>query len=194
MNFIFSQTPISLMTTLLANLKRNRLKTLILSAFVLVSGCSTTATPASVSELNTQISVLERIDTKCKEQVQSQQRANTNPTLSQYLSLAHAAQHCVSDIQYSPQHPDVETAMQFTALAFVNYVNAGDMDSARNTLEMFRSSFPQQDLLFADYSSFVDTAYVLVNTHSLSHHQLLSLNINPTLRAEITRQRKWSID
>jgi hypothetical protein len=133
------------------------------------------------------------MDTGCIKQVQAQQANIANPSLSQSLSLANTALHCVGDIQFSPGHADVKIAMQFSALAFVNYVKAGDMTAAANTIAAFRQKFPQQDLLFADYTSFVDTATVLVEQSELTAYQLTSMNINPTLRDEITRQRKWSL-
>ncbi len=152
-----------------------------------------TSTSASIITVDTSITTPDRMSTECISQVQTQQAAMNTPSLSQSLSLANAAQHCVGNIQYSPKHPDIKTAMQFSALAFVNYVKAGDMQAATNTLAKFRTAFPQQDLLFADYTSFVDTAIVLTKQSEVTSYQLTSLNINPTLRAEIARQRKWSL-
>lgn len=160
-------------------------------------GCSATNTPAMTTSLDTNVNTTlassQRMDTQCIEQVNAQQASIDAPSLSQSLSLANTALHCVGDIQYSPAHADVKIAMQFSALAFVNFIQAGDIVAATKTLAAFRQKFPQQDLLFADYTSFVDTATVLVEQHDLSSYQLTSLNINPTLRDEITRQRKWSL-
>jgi hypothetical protein len=108
-----------------------------------------TSTPASTITVDTSIITVERMSTQCITQVQTQQNTMNAPSLSQSVSLANAAQHCVSDIQYSPKHPDIKTAMQFSALAFVNYVKAGDMQAAANSLAKFTTAFPQQDLLFA---------------------------------------------
>ncbi|MFT4653997.1 MAG: hypothetical protein ACJA0G_000969 [Kangiellaceae bacterium] len=170
----------------------NRLTTILL-LIAFLSACNMTSTPASTITVDTSIITVERMSTQCITQVQTQQNAMNAPSLSQSVSLANAAQHCVSDIQYSPKHPDIKTAMQFSALAFVNYVKAGDMQAAANSLAKFTTAFPQQDLLFADYTSFVDTATVLIKQSEVSPYQLTSLNINQTLRAEITRQRKWSL-
>jgi hypothetical protein len=144
---------------------------------------------APLVELNNE----QRMDFKCVEQVQSQQSGIKTPTISQFIALANTAQHCVGGIQFSPQHPDLKTAMQFSALAFVSFVQAGDMQSASTALSDFRATFPQQDLFFDDFTSFVDTATVLIKQTDISPHQLASLNINPTLRAEINRHRQWSL-
>lgn len=162
-------------------------------AVALLSGCNMT-THTDLVDVTTSLPVSERMNTQCIEQVYAQQSAQDQTDLSQYLALANTAQYCVGDIQYSPQHPDVETAMQFSALALVNFVKAGDIQSASLALTEFRTKFPQQDLLFDDFTSFVDTATVLVNQQDITPHQLTYLNINPTLRAEITRQRKWSLN
>lgn len=164
-----------------------------LLAVVLLSGCNMTSQTDSVA-VTTSLPVSERMNAQCIEQVYSQQSAQNQTEVSQYLALANTAQFCVGDIQYSPQHPDVETAMQFSALAVVNFVKAGDIQSASLALTEFRAKFPQQDLLYDDYTSFVDTATVLVKQQEITLHQLTYLNINPTLRAEITRQRKWSLN
>jgi hypothetical protein len=162
-------------------------------AVALLSGCNMTTQTDRV-DVTTSLPVSERMNTQCIEQVYSQQSAQDKAELSQYLALANTAQYCVGDIQFSPQHPDVETAMQFSALALVNFVKAGDIEAASLALTEFRTKFPQQDLLFDDFTSFVDTATVLVNQQDITPHQLTYLNINPTLRAEITRQRKWSLN
>ena len=164
-----------------------------LFAVVLLSGCNMT-NQTDLAAVTTSLAVSERMNTQCIEQVYAQQSAQNQADLSQYLALANTAQYCVGDIQYSPQHPDVETAMQFSALAVVNFVKAGDIEAASLGLAEFRAKFPQQDLLFDDYSSFVDTATVLVKQQEITPHQLAYLNINPALRAEITRQRKWSLN
>ena len=162
-------------------------------AVLLLSGCNMTAQPEVIT-VDTSLAVFERMNIQCIDQVHAQQAMPKHNALSQYLSLANTAQYCVGDIQFSPNHPDIETAMQFSALAVVNFVKAGDIQAASKALTQFRVKFPQQDLLFNDYTSFVDTATVLVKQDEITPHQLTYLNINPTLRAEITRQRRWSLN
>jgi len=133
------------------------------------------------------------MNSACIEQVNTQQLKLDVASQAQYLSLANTAMHCIDNIAFSPSHPDSKVAMQFNALAFINYVKAGDMQQAQTSFAAFRQRFPQQDLIFDDFSSFVDTATVLVNHDNLSRHQLMVLNINEHLRSEIIRQRKWSM-
>ena len=152
---------------------KQTLNIVFVSCVALLGGCNaTSAVPASTVSLDTRVVAPERINKACIEQVQSHLSAIKAPTQSQYISMAHTAEHCLGDIQYSPKHPDVKTAMQFSALAFVNYVKAGDMNEAREALARFRTSFPQQDLLFDDYTSFVDTAIVLTKSQNISAYEL----------------------
>lgn len=157
-----------------------------------LSGCysNTNSTPADIIVSNASF---ERLDPNCIEQVLDAQQAMVAPSVSQYLSLANTAEHCISKKQFSMNHPDLQTAMQFNALAVVNYVNAGDIEAAQKGLDAFRIRFPQQDLLFNDFSSFVDTATALLRQHELTAFDLTMLNIAPSLREEIKRTRKWTL-
>lgn len=187
------QTSITTVVTKIPYMLVNKMIAGVLFAVVLLSGCNIT-NQTNNAAVSTSLSVSERMNTQCIEQVYAQKAAQNQSDLSHFLALANTAQYCVGDIQYSPQHPDIETAMQFSALVVVNFVKAGDIKSASAGLNEFRARFPQQDLLFDDYTSFVDTATVLVKQQEITPYQLTYLNINPTLRAEITRQRKWSLN
>lgn len=173
----------------------NRLIGLLVTviAITILSGCGLTAQPEVIT-VDTNVPLFERMKPQCIEQVQAQQSSPYQKEASQHLSLASTAQYCFENIQFSPQHPDIQTAMHFSALAVVNYVKAGDILAARKALSQFRTKFPQQDLLFEDYTSFVDTATVLVKQDEVTLNQLAYLNINPALRAEIKRQRRWSLN
>lgn len=165
--------------------------TLLILSSIFLTGCNSTS--ASNTEVKPILPSFERLDPKCVAQVKAQQAHLDTASTGQYLSLANSAQHCIDGQVFSSQHPDLRTAMQFSALAFTNFVKAGDMQSASLTLDRFRKTFGQQDLLFDDFTSFVDTATVLTRQHELSAYELTTLNINPQLRAEIKRARNWSL-
>ena len=165
----------------------------IIAGLSVLQGCVGTSAPVVDLVDNTQSNYI-RVDSACIAQVNQQQAALETAQPSQYLSLSNTANHCIQDIPFSPQHPDNQLAMQFNALAFMNFVKAGDMQAAAESLSQFRQRFPQQDLYFEDYSSFIDTAIALVDQHKLNQNQIKLLNINPQLRAEIRRQQKWSLN
>ena len=165
---------------------------LICSMVLLLSACLTTtpkiATPAPVTELG-----FKRIDQKCAEQAFARAQTKMN-AIGAYIATAENAEICLQDINFSSTHPDNQQAMQLQALAVNSFVKAGDMASAKSSLDTFRQKFPLQDLVYQDFTSFVDTATALLEHRNLSHHQLARLNINPTLRAELQRQQRWSAE
>jgi hypothetical protein len=95
-------------------------------------------------------------------------------------------------MSFHPRHPDNQLAMRLNALAVVNFVKSGDLSSAQSAFDGFKVRFVQQDLVFADYTSFVDTATALLQPN-LSARQVAMLNINPTLKSELARKRQWSL-
>lgn len=168
-------------------------KACLLACVVSVAACSSNgeqhAAPVVISS-----SSFERIDERCVSQVLDTQQALQSANAGQYHSLANTAEHCIAGIDFPPRHPDIQTAMQFNALSVVNYVKAGDMAAAEKGLASFTTRFPQRDLLFDDFTSFIDTATALLSQHKLDDYQLSMLNINPSLRDEIKRTRRWSLN
>ncbi len=171
-----------------------------LSAALLLTGCNSTAQKASVDPLqgrlnsNTLIeaSNIQRLDTECHAEVlQRENSVGNSADIAQQIALANAALRCIENKSFFPQHPDNQMAMQLNALAVVNFIKAGETQMAENSLAKFRQQFPQQDLLFADYTSFVDTAVALLQHSELSVHQLSVLNINKALRHELKRNDYW---
>lgn len=170
------------------------------SATLLLSGCSTTPNNANASsERNRFIAsenviapAIDRIEMTCHSAVlQRENSVGLSAGAAQQIALAKAATRCFENKIFYPQHPDNQTAMQLNALAVVNFIKAGESEMAEHSLDNFRRQFPQQDLLFADYTSFVDTAIALLEYNDLSAHQLQTLNINRALRNELKRQQYW---
>ncbi|WP_371195180.1 hypothetical protein [Glaciecola sp. SC05] len=166
---------------------------LLLSALVMTAGCSMTTAqaPAQVEEA---IAEGQRLSSKCVTQVFEREHAvRTSISAAQFMALANQASACLGDITFYPAHPDNETAMRLNALAVVNYLKSGDIAQAKSSFTHFTRRFAQQDLVFADYTSFLDTATALLEPN-LSSRQLAMLNINPTLRSELNRTREWSLN
>lgn len=155
-----------------------------------LSACTSTTYTAPVVDINDKPT--ERLDSSCVTNVSSQQKAVSNGDMSQHLALAKRAMACIENVDFSPKHPDQKLAMQFNALAFTNYLKAGELSAAKSAFEHFTVKFPQQDLTFEDYSSFVDTATALLNYKELSEYQINTLDISATLRTELIRQKTWA--
>lgn len=170
------------------------------SAASLLTGCNSTAQRADVdlqqgrlhSNTLVEASSIERVDNECHAAVlQRENSVGNSADIAQQITLANAALRCIENKSFFPQHPDNQIAMQLNALAVVNFIKAGETQMAENSLAQFRQQFPQQDLLFGDYTSFVDTAVALLQHSELSVHQLSMLNINKALRHELKRNDYW---
>lgn len=163
------------------------------AAWFILSGCNSTvvSSPASVENA---VALGQRLNTQCVSQVEERENAiRESSSAAQFMSLAKQANRCLEGIRFYPQHPDNEIAMRLNALAVVNFVKGGDLVSAKSSLSDFTQRFVKQDLVFDDYTSFLDTATALLEPN-LSARQLAMLNINPTLRSELNRQRTWSLN
>ncbi|WP_395342774.1 hypothetical protein PN836_001800 [Ningiella sp. W23] len=165
---------------------------LALVATFLASGCMNTTAVAPAPAENA-IAVGQRIDHACQQQVLAREQAiRTSQAPAQFLALANQASSCLDNIRFHPQHPDTGAGMRLNALALVNYVKAGELDAAQKSLVRFKNRFREQDLVFSDYTSFIDTATALLQA-DISKRQLAMLNINSTLRSELNRKRQWSV-
>ena len=76
------------------------------------------------------------------------------------------------------------------ALSVQNYFKAGDMDKARANLARFRQAFPENDLYYADGSSFTETMELLLGQRDLKGSFAL-LNVNDELKDEVLRIDYW---
>ncbi len=131
-----------------------------------------------------------RLDQNCVEQV-FKREAQSNGHASQFLALANNAEACLGNQQFSANHPDNHTAMQLQALAVTSYIKSGEVSLAKSALTEFKRKFPMQDLVYPDFTSFLDSATALLEYEHLSQYQLARLNINPLLRKELDRQQRW---
>lgn len=163
----------------------------VLVSSLAISACSSTEAN-NLQPMPMNAHAVERLDQACVAQVHAQQQANSGRHAGVHISLARLAQRCISDINFSPAHPDNQTAMQLNAVSVMNYLKAGELESARNELKAFKQRFPQQDLLMHDHSSFIDNATLLLHQSSLSERQSSMLNVSARIRNELARHQYWS--
>lgn len=176
----------------IVNTRNFKLSMIGVYSLLLMSACGSTAVTAPAPVENA-YPLSQRIDGECLAQVSEREKAiRETSSAAQFMALANQSVRCLKDIHFYPKHPDNQEAMRLNALAVVNYVKSGDIESAQNELSAFKIRFVQQDLVFADYTSFVDTATALLEPN-LSPRQLAMLNINPTLKNELSRKRQWSL-
>ena len=161
---------------------------LLVLVLVLVSGCSMTSsnTPAPVVVSND----IKRINPSCAEQAITRV-SNISSSVGGYVGIAENAEACLANIALNVQHPDNHLGMQLQAIAVNSYFKAGDIVAAKAAFSDFKAKFPMQDLVYKDFTSFVDTTTALLQYKQLTSLQLERLNINPILKAELARQQRW---
>ena len=157
---------------------------------ILISGCNTTTSHVSapVETLND----IARINQDCAAQVFSRIGV-TGSNVGAFVGVAENAEACLADLDFDVQHPDNQLAMQLQAIAVNSYFKAGDIQAAKAAFSQFRNKFPMQDLVYDDFTSFVDTTTALLQYKQLTALQLERLNINPVLKAELARQQRWTL-
>jgi len=168
----------------------------VIFAAAFISACSSTtksepSLPISNNH-NQTYNYFQSIDGACEQQAMEMDRfAQQSGQPAQYLASANAMLRCVNGMQFPKGHPDADKALRLMAMSVINLVKGGDIDAAHVALRKTQAKFPNKDLYFADYSSFIDTATALLEQQKLTRHQLAALNISADLRAEIERHQYW---
>ena len=118
--------------------------------------------------------------------------ARKQQSMAQYFASAQTFDGCLVDIDEHRSVVSLEERMQIHGLTILNYIKGGDVKKARIQLRAFELAYPDKDLYFSDYTSFVDTFRVLLidsQQHSKSYRRVK--NVNRKLLSEISRQRYW---
>lgn len=173
-----------------------RLALTLISALVL-SACGSTAKNAQNTPLDNKSNLHsnDKAFNQCVLEAENiGQHAEAVASPAQYLTSANAMSFCLSSHSQSVALENSQTQqqrMQAMAVTALNYIKAGDIASANQVIENFKQRYPRKDLYFSDYTSFLDTAAVLVASNSLTANQLSTLNISRALRDEMERKQYW---
>jgi hypothetical protein len=147
------------------------------------------------SNTNTNINN-QQADVECQNHAQNiANHAETIASSAQYLTAAKAMKRCISSAlqnrQYNPSDQHDNVIMKMMATATLNFIKSGDVITASREVDRFKRIYPNKDLYFDDYTSFLDTATALLSLDSLHSSELSVLNISPVLRDEIERKHYW---
>lgn len=167
---------------------------LVLALAITTSACSTTGdnnlqqvAPSNATQV---VKPATELNGECQQHALAiADNASSTASRAQFLTSARALDHCVISDQLA--NVEKQNRMQMIAISTLNFIKGGDVQKAADQLAMFKRQYPQQDLYFADYTSFVDSTTALLNMDKLSATALTSLNINRKLRAEIERNHYW---
>jgi TolA-binding protein len=119
-------------------------------------------------------------------------QARQSGSAGQYHQSATLLEKC--EAQLGPGLVEISTdeRMHAYALSIQNYLKAGDVEKARQSFRKFNAQFPEQDLYFADGTSYKETFRALLGPVSASEYGRYSLlNANPALKAEMRRVNHW---
>lgn len=163
-----------------------------------LSACSTTPAQnqTKTQDLDRDKYFTQQADIECQNHAQSiANHAELSASSAQYLAAAKAMNNCVSGAlanrAYNHGNDHQVVIMKMMAIATLNFIKSGDVITANREVERFKRTYPNQDLYFEDYTSFLDTATALLSTEPLHSSQLSALNISRVLRDEIERKHYW---
>lgn len=180
----------------LTKMTTNKLIMCLLIA-ITMSACSTISPKTKKENLDRNADIYtQQADNDCQDHAQNiANHAESIASNAQYLAAAKAMSSCVSSAlqnrtyNHNDEHDVV--IMKMMAIATLNFIKSGDVITASREVERFKRTYPNQDLYFDDYTSFLDTAMALLSLESLHSSQLSALNISRVLRDEIERKHYW---
>ena len=120
------------------------------------------------------------------------QQARSESSTARYIASAKLLEKCESELGPEAAKVGEEERIRAFALSVQNYFKGGDIGKARANLDKMKKAFPGQDLYFADGSSFIDTAELLLGLRDRSSIGEFSVaNVNNSTKSELRRIRYW---
>lgn len=119
-------------------------------------------------------------------------QARSRASAGAFLTSARVLDGCRANLGSAADGVPLAERMRVHALAVVNYFKGGDIEQARRSFEAFKAAYPDNDLYFADGSSFVETTQVLLGrADPISFGQFAALNVNDRVKSEMRRLNHW---
>jgi len=176
----------------------NKKLTICILFSITLSACTSTSqqTGNSNSHTSNRNYIALQTDIECQNHAQNiASHAESTASNAQYLAAAKALHLCISTAltttSYNRTDEHELVIMKMMAAATLNFIKSGNVITANREIDRFKRIYPSQDLYFEDYTSFLDTATVLLSVEPMHSSQLSSLNISRVLRDEIERKYYW---
>ena len=119
-------------------------------------------------------------------------QARSRASAGAFLNSARVLDGCNTNLGSAASAVPKDERMRIHALATLNYFKGGDVEQARRSFEGFKAAYPDNDLYFADGSSFTETTEVLLGrTDPISFGQFAALNVNKRVKSEMRRLNHW---
>jgi len=168
---------------------------LVLFFTLVVSGCSSTTKEAAVPISKISLHDMATVNACSDHAKNIATHAELVASKAQYLAAANAVSRCIKRALLLPNYHDSRMTqgplMKMMAVATLNFIKAGDVLKATKELDRFRKIYPNQDLYFEDYTSFLDTTTALLSPIRSGTLPMSTLNISRVLRDEIERKHYW---
>lgn len=120
-------------------------------------------------------------------------QARTRDSAGAYLTSAKVMDRCEQELGGQTRGIDEDSRMRLQALAVVNYLKGGDAEQARRSLDTFKAKFSGRDLYFADGSSFIETADLLLGRYdTVAFGAFSMMNVNVDVKDEMRRIHHWT--
>jgi len=119
-------------------------------------------------------------------------QARSRASAGAFLNSARVLDGCGVNLGSAASAVPKDERMRIYALATLNYFKGGEVEQARRSFEGFKAYYPDNDLYFADGSSFTETTEVLLGrTDPISFGQFAALNVNKRVKSEMRRLNHW---
>ncbi len=169
---------------------------LILSA---TAACSTTVskpTPSDetdvVSYRQERFSEVSRMQAfaSCRDEgFEMDRMARQSGNSGQYLISARVLEDCLFE---ASGQLDRDEEMQIMALTIQNYAKGGDAATAHDRLRLYKETFQNHDLYYADGTSFSETMEMALGVMPIEAAGAYSTaNVNDKLKSEVRRAHYW---
>ena len=130
---------------------------------------------------------------QCRDEgVSLDELARKEGSRGRYLASARLLEKCEAELGPESRGIAVDERMRAYALGIQNYFKAGDLEKARENLGRFQQAFPNNDLYYADGSSFTATMALLLGQRDTENEGAMAmLNVNDALKDEVRRIAYW---
>ena len=167
-------------------------------ALVGLAACTTTGSPDPLEGIGFREARYEQITAlrdyrACRDEaLELDRQARATGSTGAYLSSAELLEKCEANLGPEAQGVAVDERIRAYALSIQNRFKGGDVEGARANFDRFKAAFPDQDIYFADGSSYTATMESLLGRKAAwTFGEFAALNVNTTLKSEMRRLNYW---
>ncbi len=170
----------------------------VVLAAVALSACTTgtQAVPEGIGfrEARFQdIAAIRQYRTCRDEAVELDRQARQSASPARYLASARLLEKCEAELGSGAAGLAPEERMRAYALGIQDHFKGGDVVRARANLEAMKAAFPNQDLYYADGSSFVESMELLLGLRDRTAlGEFSTVNASGEVKSELRRIRYWT--